>query len=45
MEDGPRFVTCPFCGSEQADMGVNVACEECGEGPMPYYDDKGELHE
>ena len=28
------FVTCSNCGNEQADMGRNVACEECGD-PMP----------
>lgn len=33
--DEIRFVQCPECGSEQADMGRNVACEECGHGPMP----------
>lgn len=27
------FVTC-HCGNEQGDMGKNVVCEECGEGPM-----------
>ena len=31
-------VRCPHCGNEQADMGNNVACEECGEGPMPTRD-------
>lgn len=30
-----QFVTCPECGNEQADMGKNVACEECGYFPMP----------
>lgn len=25
------FVTCANCGNEQADMGRNVACEECGD--------------
>jgi len=30
------FVECLECGHEQADMGSNVACEECGYGPMPY---------
>lgn len=30
-----EFVECEHCGHEQADMGRNVACEECGEGPMP----------
>jgi hypothetical protein len=28
-------VKCPWCGATQSDMGRNVACEECGEGPMP----------
>ena len=28
---GPlEFVTCEECGHEQADMGRNVKCEECG---------------
>lgn len=32
VEDEPiTFVTCNNCGNEQADMGRNVACEECGE--------------
>ena len=31
----PKFVTCPECGNEQADMGRNVKCEECGYGPIP----------
>lgn len=26
---------CPQCLAEQADMGSNVQCEECGYGPMP----------
>lgn len=30
-----KFVVCPECGNEQADMGNNVDCEECGWGPMP----------
>ncbi len=30
-----QFVECPECGAEQADMGRNVCCEECGYGPMP----------
>ena len=30
-----RFVECPECGNEQADMGRGVNCEECGYGPMP----------
>jgi hypothetical protein len=33
--DQPEWVTCPFCGNEQSDMGSNVACEECDKGPMP----------
>lgn len=39
QDDGPEFVRCPCCGNEQADMGTSVDCEECGEGPMPYYKD------
>ncbi len=31
----PEYVKCPWCGNEQTDMGRNVACEECGKGPMP----------
>ncbi len=36
-EEEPAFVVCPDpgCGHEQADMGHNVSCEECGAGPMP----------
>ena len=30
-----EFVRCPECRNEQADMGHNVRCEECGFGPMP----------
>ena len=30
-DDEIVFVTCPGCGNEQAYMGKNVACEECGE--------------
>lgn len=30
-----EFVECDNCGEEQADMGRNVACENCGYGPMP----------
>lgn len=26
-----ELITCECCGNEQADMGKNVACEECGE--------------
>lgn len=25
-----EFIVCGECGREQADMGRNVACEECG---------------
>ena len=32
MNDEIKFVVCVDCGNEQADMGVGVACEECG-GP------------
>ena len=35
MGEELEFVKCPECGNEQADMGNNVACEECGFGPMP----------
>jgi DNA-directed RNA polymerase subunit RPC12/RpoP len=35
-DDDVRFVKCPECGNEQADMGRGVACEECGHAPMPY---------
>lgn len=44
QDNGPEFVTCPDCGNEQADMGVNVACEACACWPMPYYKD-GQLVE
>lgn len=27
----PAWLTCPYCGNQQTDMGKNVACEECGE--------------
>ncbi len=30
-EDPIQFVTCEHCGNEQADMGKNVLCEQCGE--------------
>ena len=40
-----KFVACLGCEHEQGDMGRNVACEECGRGPMPYYDKDGELIE
>ncbi len=33
--DEIQFVECPECGTEQADMGRGVECEECGYGPMP----------
>jgi hypothetical protein len=36
-EEPIKFVTCTECGNEQADMGRNVACEQCGYGPMPSY--------
>lgn len=45
MEDESRFVNCPGCGNEQADMGRNVKCEVCEYGPMPYYDKEGNLHD
>lgn len=32
MSEEIKFVVCVDCGNEQADMGANVACEECG-GP------------
>jgi len=35
MSEDIKFVECPECGAEQADMGNNVSCESCGEGPMP----------
>lgn len=44
LPDGIEFdgeiywVTCPECGFQQADMGNNIACEECGYGPMPTMD-------
>lgn len=34
------WVECPECGTEQADMGGGVQCEECGYGPMPTESDK-----
>lgn len=40
-----QFVTCLDCGEQQADMGQGVNCENCGYGPMPWYDDDGELHD
>jgi hypothetical protein len=40
------WVTCIECGNQQADMGFNVACEECG-FTMPsgqfYLDERGRL--
>ncbi len=42
-ETDVEFVTCPECGHEQPDFGSGVCCEECKAGPMPYYDDNGEL--
>ena len=33
---------CPECGQEQGDMGGHVACENCGAGPMPTFDDGSE---
>ena len=42
-EEEIKFVTCPICMNEQADMGRGVRCEECGYGSMPYYDNDGEL--
>lgn len=41
----PEFVTCPDCDAEQADMGQGTNCETCGYGPMPYYDEEGNLHD
>lgn len=38
-----QFVVCLECGEEQPDFGSNVSCEHCGEGPMPYYDEEGNL--
>lgn len=35
--DHHMFVECVACGNEQADMGSNIVCEECGEGPMPTF--------
>jgi hypothetical protein len=35
--DEHMFVTCPQCGNEQADMGNNVLCESCDNGPMPTF--------
>lgn len=33
--DGPCFMECPSCGTQQGDMGHHVKCDECGFGPMP----------
>ena len=33
------WVECPEYGTEQADMGRGVQCDECGYGPMPTGDD------
>jgi hypothetical protein len=45
VDDEPKFVICPNCQHEQGDMGRNVNCEECGEGPMPHHDKDGNLVE
>ena len=45
MDNEIRFVFCPECGHEQADMGRHVECEECGYHPMPWYDEHGDLNE
>ena len=29
---------CPECGEFQGDIGNNIACENCGYGPMPTMD-------
>jgi hypothetical protein len=42
--DPIEFIRCPYCNNEQADMGRNVNCETCGEGPMPWHDDDGKVH-
>lgn len=39
QDDDVKFVHCPECDNEQADMGGNVTCEECGYGPMPTAED------
>jgi hypothetical protein len=39
---GPECVTCGGCGGVTADMGRNVACDECGD-PLPYHDFHGRL--
>jgi DNA-directed RNA polymerase subunit RPC12/RpoP len=38
VSDHIRWAKCPECGAEQEDMGRNVACDECGYGPMPFQD-------
>lgn len=43
--DDIHSVTCPWCGHEQADFGAAVACEACGEGPMPHHDADGSLED
>lgn len=45
VPDPIAYVTCPECDNDQGDAGRNVRCEVCGFGPMPWYDDKGTLHE
>ncbi len=45
MTDEIKFVECPECGAEQADMGRNVCCEECDYGPMPVADEDLQLQE
>ena len=42
MKDEIKFVKCPECGEEQADMGAAVNCESCGFGPMPTGGQDGE---
>jgi hypothetical protein len=37
-DDLPSDIECPNCGSQQPDMGKNIKCENCDEGPMPYYE-------
>lgn len=45
ISDDIQFVKCPECGQEAPDFGASVVCEHCGFGPMPYYDDNGNLVE
>lgn len=40
--DDLKFVECPVCGEQQADMGRGVRCESCGHGPMPVSEDLDE---